>query len=421
MEFAVFGEDHILFVNSERSSLIFVYDISDPSAPVFLQALPAGLEPEGGKAIPERNLYVVASEVDDRGGKVRAGITVYERSDLDAVYPTLVSEEGEDGNPIPFSALSGLAAAEPYRMERRRQLTKDGLLRKNDVPRKVSVGRRLRSRKLEGESPVVEFDEEEEEQQQEQDTAEEEDTTEEENEDMAEEEEENEDMAEEEENEDMAEEEDTAAEEEDTTEEEEEDMGEEGEEDIVEEGEEDVVEEGEEDMVEEEDTAPIVIEKKEDDNPILYSIEDSFYKKNRIFEIDTSTQPNRITKAMHVVDSNGVFASALGDEGMVGSLINDDNTVNIDPEGIAVSSKGGFWLAHEGSGTIGDEARPFESPNLLFKLDETATIEQVVRLPTEVDAIQVRFGFEGVAEDGDYVVVAFVSNCFFQSYPCLCV
>jgi len=59
VEFAVFGEDHILFVNSERSSLIFVYDISDPSAPVFLQALPAGLEPEGGKAIPERNLYVV--------------------------------------------------------------------------------------------------------------------------------------------------------------------------------------------------------------------------------------------------------------------------------------------------------------------------------------------------------------------------
>ena len=47
----------------------------------------------------------------------------------------------------------------------------------------------------------------------------------------------------------------------------------------------------------------------------------------------------------------------------------------------------------EGGGTLGDEARPFETPNLLIRLNEDAVIEEVVLLPEEVAAIQVRFGF----------------------------
>lgn len=81
---------------------------------------------------------------------------------------------------------------------------------------------------------------------------------------------------------------------------------------------------------------------------ILYSIKDSFYKRNRIFEIDTSSSPAKITKAMRIMDSSGIFAGTLGESTMKDSLINADMTVNIDPEGIAVSQKGGFWLAHEG-------------------------------------------------------------------------
>jgi len=30
-------------------------------------------------------------------------------------------------------------------------------------------------------------------------------------------------------------------------------------------------------------------------------------------------------------------------------------TVNIDPEGIAVSTKGGFWIVSEGKGSVGGD------------------------------------------------------------------
>merc|ERR1712157_490414 len=47
-----------LFVNSERSSIIFVYDVTDDIAnPIFKQVLPAGLGPEGGLSLPDRNLF----------------------------------------------------------------------------------------------------------------------------------------------------------------------------------------------------------------------------------------------------------------------------------------------------------------------------------------------------------------------------
>jgi hypothetical protein len=37
----------VAFIVSERSSVIFVYDISDVTKPVFVQVLPTGLGPEG--------------------------------------------------------------------------------------------------------------------------------------------------------------------------------------------------------------------------------------------------------------------------------------------------------------------------------------------------------------------------------------
>ena len=82
------------------------------------------------------------------------------------------------------------------------------------------------------------------------------------------------------------------------------------------------------------------------------------------------------------------------------TLVNGDGSVHLDPEGIAVGDGGGFWIASEGRGTVGDAKRPFETPNLLLKVAENGVIERVVTLPAAVDARQVRFGFEGVASVG---------------------
>jgi hypothetical protein len=109
-EVGVYGSDRYLFVNSERSSLVFVYDAADPKKPVFKQALPTGLAPEGGLAIPSRNLLVVASEKDKRGDKLRSVLNIYRYATGDDSYPSIQSADRLDGTPIPWSALSGLSA-----------------------------------------------------------------------------------------------------------------------------------------------------------------------------------------------------------------------------------------------------------------------------------------------------------------------
>lgn len=110
IELAVYGSDRYLFVNSERSSLVFVYDVNDPKKPKFKQALPAATGPEGGIAIPSRNLLVVASETDNRSVAMRAGINVYSYNLLAPKYPTIQSANRDNGSPIPWSALSALAS-----------------------------------------------------------------------------------------------------------------------------------------------------------------------------------------------------------------------------------------------------------------------------------------------------------------------
>lgn len=110
-----------------------------------------------------------------------------------------------------------------------------------------------------------------------------------------------------------------------------------------------------------------------------------------------------------MTDPDGILKDAYPPDEYNGYvLVNDDDTVNMDPEGIAVSYKGGFWVANEGSGTVGDEQnRPIESRNFIVKVSTDGVIESLVTLPDDVNAIQVRFGFEGVAEQGDWLVVAF--------------
>ncbi|WJG10509.1 esterase-like activity of phytase family protein [Aliiglaciecola sp. LCG003] len=274
-EFGVFGDERYLFVNSERSSLVFVYDVADLTKPKFKQVLPAGAAPEGSLAIPSRNLLVVASEADDRGDKLRSVVNIYNYTQSRPQYPTLVSVDRTNGTPIPFSALSGLAADR----------------QKADL---------------------------------------------------------------------------------------------------------------------------------------VYSIEDSFYKSNRIFAIDVGQTPAVLTGEINIKDENDVFAglttvaladstvaddhvSRIGvfDEADLAAMINPDKTVNIDPEGIAQASDGGFWIASEGAGTLGDDERPVNSLNLLFKTDASGVIQQAITLPEDINGKQIRFGFEGVADYDGKVYVAF--------------
>jgi len=257
----------LLFVLSERGSVVFVYDVAVPSSPTLLQALPVGVAPEGIVFIPSLNAVAVASEWDSRENKVRSSITLFKLFEDETVpeYPTLVSTNRIIDDVIqkvfiPFSALSSLTATN-------------------------------------------------------------------------------------------------------------------------------------------------------EDN-ILYTVEDSFYLKSRILEIDTTNFPAVVTSEFRISDTAGVLANCLVDKlGVnvtIDQLINDDQTVNIDPEGIAFSPQGGFWIASEGKGTIGDppEEKPFEYPNFVLKVSDSAEIMECILLPDDYPP-QFRFGFEGIAQDGDNLVVTF--------------
>ncbi len=131
-----------------------------------------------------------------------------------------------------------------------------------------------------------------------------------------------------------------------------------------------------------------------EDDETVYTIHDSFYDKSRIFKMDIDEEPAVITKEIILNDMMGKLTSVAPD------MVNGDGTVNLDQEGIATSANGGFWVASEGRGTIGDPGRPFETYNLLLKVSKDGVIEQVVLLPATVNARQVRFGFEGVTSVG---------------------
>ena len=271
-EVATFEGTPYLFINSERSSVIAVYDVTDPTTPEFVQVLPAAAGPEGVKAIPSRNLLVAASEEDNRGDKLRGGLNIYSYGADAPTYPTIKSTDRADGTPIPFAALSGLAA----------DLSSDN---------------------------------------------------------------------------------------------------------------------------------------------ILWSIEDSAFDSSRIFRIDTSVTPASLDQEIRITDSNDVFAdidTSTGPENAeadndfdaddLAALINEDKTINIDPEGIAAAASGGFWVASEGAGTIDDADQPkraIKSLNFIFKVDASGVIEEVITLPQDINNMQLRFGFEGVAEYDGKLYVAF--------------
>ncbi len=111
MEFAVYGDTPYLFVLSERSSMIGVYDVTNPIAPVLANLLPSGIGPEGAVAIPSRNLFVSANEVDlIEDGGVRSHVMIYELQDAPAAYPQLTSAGADEL--IGWGAISGMVAGD---------------------------------------------------------------------------------------------------------------------------------------------------------------------------------------------------------------------------------------------------------------------------------------------------------------------
>lgn len=265
--FARYEATDYLFVASERSSLLSVFDMSDPVKPVLKQALPGAISPEGILTIPSRGLVISASEVDDRSMPARSALNIYAYQKADAAYPTLQSADRSDGTPIPWAAMSGLAAAA--------------------------------------------------------------------------------------------------------------------------------------------------------DGKTVYGVEDSFFRGNRIFEIDVSQQPAVIKNEITIRDTNGFFAefgatlpaakdNQAFDQDDISKMINADGSVNIDPEGIAMASGGGFWVASEGAGskTAYESGRNITSANLIFKVTATGVIERVIPLPAAMNDMQARYGFEGVTEHDGKLVVA---------------
>ncbi|HTV19111.1 MAG TPA: esterase-like activity of phytase family protein [Polyangiaceae bacterium] len=110
IEYGRFGNTDYLFVGSERGSFVAVYELTRPGQPEFVQLLPAPLGPEGVRAIPERGLLVVSGEEDDPTFGVRSSVMIYQLGSGAQTYPQIVSGDDAAGQPIPWSALSGMAA-----------------------------------------------------------------------------------------------------------------------------------------------------------------------------------------------------------------------------------------------------------------------------------------------------------------------
>lgn len=109
MEFGTFDGTPYVFVMAERASVVAVYDVTDPTAPVLKQLLPSGISPEGAVAIPERGLLATANEFDGlNDGAARAHVMLYQYSEGPAAYPHLTSK-GMD-KLTGWGAISGMAA-----------------------------------------------------------------------------------------------------------------------------------------------------------------------------------------------------------------------------------------------------------------------------------------------------------------------
>ncbi len=110
IEVAKFGEDNLIFVAEERSSLVAIFTDTG-GAPEHVQTIASGIGPEGSVAIPSRNLFVTANESDLReDGLAGSHVMIFERAEGTPSYPQIVSDDDQAGHPIGWAALSGAVA-----------------------------------------------------------------------------------------------------------------------------------------------------------------------------------------------------------------------------------------------------------------------------------------------------------------------
>lgn len=120
----------------------------------------------------------------------------------------------------------------------------------------------------------------------------------------------------------------------------------------------------------------------------LYTAHDAFLHQARLYVVDTSDRPARITDEI-VLHKNGA-------------------TVNYDIEGVVQRADGSFWIVSEGAGNA-----PAGTPNLLVEVlaDGSVPTNGEIALPPAVAALKRSNGFEGVAVSGvgatEKVYVAF--------------
>ncbi|MDH2327850.1 esterase-like activity of phytase family protein [Cereibacter sp. SYSU M97828] len=113
----------------------------------------------------------------------------------------------------------------------------------------------------------------------------------------------------------------------------------------------------------------------------LFAVSDSVYgNQPAIFTIDATQTPARITNKL-IVTRNGHPAQKL------------------DIEGIATDGEGGFWLASEGRS---DRL----IPHAIYHVDADGEIQDEFALPADLLDGEKRFGFEGIAVQGNTVWVA---------------
>lgn len=110
VEFGKFGKKKLLFVGSERSNAVGVYELGKDGQPKASQLLPTGIGPEGLKAIPQEGLFVASTEKDEADVGIPTMINIFKMKKGHAFYPMIQSENDETGKPISWVALSGLTA-----------------------------------------------------------------------------------------------------------------------------------------------------------------------------------------------------------------------------------------------------------------------------------------------------------------------
>ncbi len=110
-EVGLYGDTPLLFIGTERGNFVAVFEDKPGAEPAFVQLLPTAVGPEGILAIPARDLFVAASEVDSEEDGLRGSLGIYARTADVPPYPTIVSAtDPATGAPIGWGALSGLAA-----------------------------------------------------------------------------------------------------------------------------------------------------------------------------------------------------------------------------------------------------------------------------------------------------------------------